>query len=145
MNKPVYTDEFVNPVVALSRLRTKYFPTGNKGYIATLGYETERAQLKAVLLDQYENLHSLVDDYICSCGLIIDPKVNPEPDAILKLKGHRDHVTLKRISYVSFRGKLNNRLFFKDLEHPVDAKWNYIVDFYFPEIVFSVQGENYDN
>lgn len=134
MTEIIYTDKFTNPTAKLGNLRNEFFPNGNTSVVAGWGYETAKSKLQAVQLDIYENLHSLIEEDTCSCGLVINLEVNADLDAILRAPGHRDHVTLKQLSYVTFRGKVNKRLWGLNGTHPVDLKWDRIVKLHFPVI-----------
>jgi hypothetical protein len=136
-----YTDKFVNPMSKLKTLRKDWFPDGQASVTKGWGYEVRKSKLWAVRFDEYENLHSLIEDDTCSCGLVIDLDIHQDLDAILKVKGHRDHHTLQPIEYVTFRGTVHKRLWGLNGYHPVDKKWNQIVKKSFPKIVFAVEGE----
>jgi len=72
---------------------------------------------------------------------VLDPDVHQDLEAIVKVKGHRDHFTLKPVNYVTFRGQVHKRLWGMNGAHPVDRKWNQIVKMHFPKIEFAVEGE----
>jgi hypothetical protein len=136
-----YTDKFLNPTSQLGTLRKTWFPDGQTSVVKGWGYEVAKSRLIAVQQDQYDNLHSLVEEDTCSCGLVIDLDLHQELDAIIRVPGHRDHRTLKPINYVTFRGQVHKRLWGLNGAHPVDRKWNGIVRRHFPKIFFAVEGE----
>lgn len=141
MSKTFYTNRYLTPLVEIGNLRAKYFSADKGSLNDVVGYETELAKLRAVQLDQYENLHSLIEENTCSCGLMINPELLRDFDAILKVKGHRRHTTQKLASYVTFRGMVHKRLYSQKGENLVDAKWNKIVELHFPKILFAVEGD----
>ena len=141
MSGITYTNKFLNPTSQLGTLRKTWFPDGQTSVIKGWGYEVAKSRLIAVQQDQYDNLHSLVEEDTCSCGLVLDPDVHQDLEAILKVKGHRDHFTLKPLSYITFRGQVHKRLWGMNGSHPVDRKWNQIVKMHFPKIEFAVEGD----
>jgi hypothetical protein len=121
-----YTDEFVNPEEGM---RTA-FSMVPLGFSSVKGAVTIRSTYVAVQQDIKENLHSLVQPNVCSCGLAIDSTRDPRLLAIVLTPQHRNHATLEHEPYPAFRGKVSSRLSYQD-EDPrqkADIKWNLIVD-----------------
>ncbi len=84
---------------------------------------------KVAYQDKQDNLHSLIELNVCSCGLKV--KSN-RLMAIVKSKHHRNHTTLEPDPNPQFRGLVGRRLHMpgQPLERisKLDLKWDRIVE-----------------
>jgi len=82
--------------------------------------------LRPVLQDLEEDLHSLIQENTCSCGLRI--KKSDNLLAIIESKHHRNHLTLEPEPNPKFRGLVGRRIAVANIGgdhmHPVDVLWN---------------------
>lgn len=91
------------------------------------GIQSRQMKLQALFSDQRENLHSLLFDNLCTCGLQLkDDGMTTILDLVLS-KHHRNPVTLEPDLDPRFRGMVTRRLFSMGNPNPIDAKWNNFV------------------
>lgn len=119
-----YTDKYVNPEEGMSLAMSKL--SGGYPYSA---WGTQNPY-KAVMRDRDEDLHSLIEMNICSCGLEIDPKKDSRHLAIVLTPHHRNHRTLEHEPNPQFRGEVGNRLSPRSFgpRFKPDVKWDLLVD-----------------
>lgn len=92
------------------------------------GIEARKCKLEALLQDQKENLHSLVAEKTCSCGLVLeDLGMTTILDLVLS-QHHRNPTTLEPESKPNFRGLVGKRHFGLGSKVPIDVMWdNFVV------------------
>jgi hypothetical protein len=91
------------------------------------GIQSRQNKLQALLNDQRENLHSLLFNNLCTCGLQLeDDGMTTILDLVLS-KHHRNPVTLEQDLDPRFRGMVSRRLFSMGGPNPIDEKWNNFV------------------
>jgi hypothetical protein len=91
------------------------------------GIQARQNRLQALLDDQKENLHSLLYDNLCTCGLQLnDDGMTTILDLVLS-KHHRNPKTLEPDPDPRFRGMVERRLFSMGGSNSIDDKWNNFV------------------
>jgi hypothetical protein len=91
------------------------------------GIQSRQDKLEALLADQEANLHSLMFDNTCSCGLVLtDEGMTTILDLVLS-KHHRNHKTLELETSPRFRGLVGRRLFGMGRRNRTDENWDKFV------------------
>ena len=91
------------------------------------GIQNRQMKIQALLDDQRENLHSLISNRGCTCGLELnDDGMTTILDLVLS-KHHRNPKTLEPDLDPRFRGMIERRLFSMGGGNPIDEKWNNFV------------------
>ena len=127
MPKWSYTNQWENPQKTLDAIRKKRGKMNSSPVF--FGYWAEAAPYRVALADHEENLHSLIQENTCTCGLRIEKSENVL--AIIESKHHRNHKTLEPEPNPKFRGLVGRRITWPlmgtDAKHHVDVKWDLIV------------------
>jgi hypothetical protein len=91
------------------------------------GIDSRLMKLKAILQDQKDNLHSMVEFGVCSCGLQMLDDVVSLPVALVTSRHHRNHITLEP-EFPVFRGLVGRRLYSLGPEKgKIDAAWDLLI------------------
>lgn len=122
---PTYTDKYVDPQKTIDRINKEFgIPTSSP---VAYGKWAKLSIFKVALKDVEENLHSLLEERTCSCGLKVK-----EPSDVLTSPYHRNHTTLKPEPNPKFRGKVGKRITMPltglDWQHKVDQIWDELVE-----------------
>jgi len=108
-------------------LATKAQHANASSVVEHWGIQSRQNKLKALLDDQRDNLHSLLFDNLCTCGLKISSGRALEISDLVISRHHRNPVTLKPEPDPVFRGIVGTRLFNLNVQNPIDAKWDEFV------------------
>ena len=91
------------------------------------GIQSRQNNLEALLADQEANLHSLMFDNTCSCGLVLtDEGMTTILDLVLS-EHHRKHKILELETNPRFRGLVGRRLFGMGRGNRIDENWDKFV------------------
>ena len=126
MPKYEYVDTYVNPQKTINKINKEHCTcTSSPCFFAKWA---TLAPFRAALDDYEQNLHSLIELDVCSCGLVLPKNVTP-----FGYRGHRNHKTLKQEPNPQFRGKVGRRIILplwdRDTRHKVDIFWDALVDY----------------
>jgi hypothetical protein len=91
------------------------------------GIASRELRLKAIHDDQVANLHSLVEQGVCSCGLVISAVLESPVLALVLSKHHRNHLTLEHEPDPTFRGIVGKRHFGLGSQALTDKTWDEFV------------------
>lgn len=123
-----YNDKYINPEKTITEIRSRYGTINSSPVF--FGYWSKVYVYNAAVKDVKENLHSLIQKRMCSCGLTF--REDQPYEAILTSSNHRNHVTLEREPNPKFRGKVGRRLVWPmmplEAQHEVDKLWDQIVE-----------------
>jgi len=120
-----YVDTWVDPKAQIAKIATEsQYAAGTP----KISFYARTVLLRPVLQDLEEELHSLIQENTCSCGLRIKKSENLL--AIIESKHHRNHITLEPEPNPKFRGLVGKRIAVANIggndTHPVDVLWNEI-------------------
>ena len=91
------------------------------------GIASRELRLKALLDDQNANLHCIISENTCTCGLQIKSGRKLEIADLVISRHHRNPITLKPDAVPIFRGLVGRRLFSVNFPHPIDLNWDQFV------------------
>ena len=121
-----YVSKYVNPQETISEI-DKYYGRITSSPVF-FGYWSRVSIYKVALRDVEENLHSLLEERTCSCGLKL--RQDQDPKTILTSPHHRNHTTLEHVPSPKFRGKVGRRISMPlqptEWQHSVDRLWDEI-------------------
>ena len=122
-----YVSRCVNPEETIKEIEGYYGRITSSPVF--FGYWARVSIYKVALRDVEENLHSLLEERTCSCGLTL--RKDQDPKKILSSKHHRNHTTLENEPNPKFRGKVGRRITMPltslDWQHDVDKLWDELV------------------
>ncbi|MEY4417947.1 MAG: hypothetical protein RIQ88_385 [Actinomycetota bacterium] len=120
-----FIDRYVNPEATIKAIDKEYGKITSSPVF--YGYWTKVAIYRVALKDVQDNLHSLLEDKTCSCGLTVSSN---DLMAIVETPHHRNHTTLEHDPNPQFRGLVGRRITRAlqplNVISEVDLKWDRI-------------------
>jgi hypothetical protein len=122
-----YVTTWVDPKAQIQAISDDY--KNHRGTPMFLSYYSRTVLLRPVLQDYEEDLHSLIQENTCTCGLRLRKSDNLL--AIIESKHHRNHKTLEPDPNPKFRGLVGRRITMPlmpmDWRHEVDVLWDEVI------------------
>jgi hypothetical protein len=122
-----YVSKYVNPEQTINDINREYGTIDSSPVF--FGFWVKVVLYKVALKDVQENLHSLIEERTCTCGLTL--RSDQEIKSILTHPRHRNHKTLEIEPNPKFRGKVGKRISMPmqraEWQHPVDVLWDELI------------------
>ena len=117
----------INLPTRIEETKKRHYREPRPSVVVHWGIASQTKMLEAIYRDQQENLHSLMANDTCSCGLQVADEIVSLPLAVVTSPHHRNHITLEPEVPV-FRGLVGRRLFaLNSAQTTVDRTWDELV------------------